>query len=56
MGRRTAAAIVFFGTLAILLALAGVIAWQFSGEGQRLSNQLTRCPRRSRATAPSRSA
>jgi predicted PurR-regulated permease PerM len=41
MPRRAAAALVFFGTLAVLLALAGVIAWQFSGEGQRLSNQLT---------------
>lgn len=41
MPRRVAAALVFFGTLAILLALAGVIAWQFSGEGQRLSDQLT---------------
>ncbi len=40
MPRRAAAALVFFGTLAALLALAGVIAWQFSGEGQRLSNQL----------------
>jgi predicted PurR-regulated permease PerM len=41
MPRRVAAALVFFGTLAVLLALAAVIAWQFSGEGQRLSNQLT---------------
>jgi predicted PurR-regulated permease PerM len=41
MPRRAAAALVFFGTLAVLLALAAVIAWQFSGEGQRLSNQLT---------------
>ena len=41
MPRRVAAALVFFGTLAVLLALATVIAWQFSGEGQRLSNQLT---------------
>lgn len=41
MPRRAAAALVFFGTLAVLLALAGVIAWQFGGEGQRLSNQLT---------------
>ena len=41
MPRRAAAALVFFGTLAVLLALAGVIAWQFSGEGQRMSNQLT---------------
>lgn len=41
MPRRAAAALVFFGTLAVLLALAGVIAWQFGGEGQRLSDQLT---------------
>jgi predicted PurR-regulated permease PerM len=41
MPRRVASALVFFGTLAVLLALAAVIAWQFSGEGQRLSNQLT---------------
>jgi len=41
MPRRAAAALVFFGTLAVLLALAAIIAWQFSGEGQRLSNQLT---------------
>jgi predicted PurR-regulated permease PerM len=41
MPRRAAATLVFFGTLAVLLALAAVIAWQFSGEGQRLSNQLT---------------
>src|SRR5215210_5508251 len=40
MPRRAAAALVFFGTLAVLLALAGLIAWQISGEGQRLSNQL----------------
>ncbi|MEP6694259.1 MAG: AI-2E family transporter [Chloroflexota bacterium] len=42
MPRRAAAALVFFGTLAILLALAAIIAWQLSGEGQRLSDQLTR--------------
>jgi len=41
MPRRVAAALVFFGTLAVLLALAAVIAWQFSGEGQRLADQLT---------------
>lgn len=41
MPRRAAAALVFFGTLSLLLALAAVLAWQFSGEGQRLSNQLT---------------
>ncbi len=41
MPRRAAATIVFFGTLSVLLALAGVIAWQLSGEGERLSNQLT---------------
>ena len=41
MPRRVAAALVFFGTLAVLLALAAIIAWQFSGEGQRMSNQLT---------------
>ena len=41
MPRRAAAALVFFGTLAVLLALAAVIAWQFSGEGQRMSNQLS---------------
>ena len=41
MGRRAAAALVFFGTLAILLLLAALIAWQLSGEGERLSNQLT---------------
>jgi predicted PurR-regulated permease PerM len=40
MPRRAAAALVFFGTLALLLALAAVIAWQFSGEGQRLSDQI----------------
>lgn len=42
MPRRAAAALVFFGTLAVLLALAAVIAWQFGGEGQRLSDQLTK--------------
>jgi predicted PurR-regulated permease PerM len=41
MPRRVAAAIVFFGTLSLLLTLAAVIAWQFSGEGQRMSDQLT---------------
>jgi len=41
MPRRVAATLVFFGTLAVLLTLAAVIAWQFSGEGQRMSNQLT---------------
>lgn len=41
MPRRAAAALVFFGTLAALVSLAAVIAWQFSGEGQRLSYQLT---------------
>jgi predicted PurR-regulated permease PerM len=41
MPRRVAAAVVFFGTLSLLLTLAAVIAWQFSGEGQRMSDQLT---------------
>lgn len=42
MPRRVAAALVFFGTLSLLLALAAILAWQLSGEGQRLSDQLTR--------------
>jgi predicted PurR-regulated permease PerM len=42
MPRRAAAALVFFGTLSIMLAFAAVIAWQLSGEGQHLSDQLTR--------------
>ncbi|MDP9282232.1 MAG: AI-2E family transporter [Chloroflexota bacterium] len=41
MPRRAAASLVFFGTLSILLTLAAVVAWQLSGEGQRLSDQLT---------------
>jgi predicted PurR-regulated permease PerM len=41
MPRRAAAALVFFGTLSFLLSLAAVLAWQLSGEGQRLSDQLT---------------
>lgn len=41
MPRRAAAALVFFGTLSVLLAFAAVLAWQFGGEGERLSNQLT---------------
>jgi predicted PurR-regulated permease PerM len=41
MPRRVAATVVFFGTLSILLSLAAILVWQFSGEGQRMSDQLT---------------
>ena len=40
MPRRAAAAVVFFGTLFTILAVAGVLIWQLATEGERFSQQI----------------
>ncbi|HUQ40873.1 MAG TPA: AI-2E family transporter, partial [Candidatus Limnocylindrales bacterium] len=41
MPRRAAAAVVFFGTLLTILAVAGLLIWQLATEGERFSAQIT---------------
>lgn len=39
MPRRAAAALVFFGTLLTIVAIAGILVWQLASEGERFAKQ-----------------